>query len=106
MFRTRGGQERIFRLAGSASRSAPRAVALTLVHTHATDPAEVLVRLKGGEAEHVRHTILTDLQLNAHNTFERPDALTPNTKPNESRGKELRCTVPPASVNRFDIRLA
>ena len=90
MFQTRGGQERIFRLAGSASRSGPKEVALTLVHTHATEPAEILVRLKGGEAEHVRHTVLTDLQLNAHNTFERPDSLTPKLRPNESRGKDLR----------------
>ena len=78
---------------------------LTLVHTHATEPAEVLIRLKGGEAEQVRHTVLTHDVLNAHNTFERPDAVTPRMRPNESRGKDLRCSVPPASVNRFDIRL-
>ena len=63
-FQTRGGPERIFRLAGSASRSGPKDVTLTLVHTHATEPAEVLIGLKGGEAEHLRHTVLTHGLLN------------------------------------------
>ncbi len=101
-----GGPERIFRLAGSASRTGLKDVTLTLVHTHATEPAEIAIRLKNGAAEEVRHTVLTDSQLNAHNTFKRPDAVKPRSQPNSSRGAELRCTLPPASVNRFEIHLA
>ncbi len=106
-FQSAGGQaERIFRLAGSASRTGLKDITLTLVHTHATEPAEIAIRLKAGAAEDVRHTVLTDSELNAHNTFQRPDAVKPRTLPNASRGAELRGTLPPASVNRFEIRLA
>jgi alpha-N-arabinofuranosidase len=104
-FRAGGGIQRLFRLAGSASRSAPNQATLTLVHTHATEPAELLIRLKGGAAEEVRHTVLTHEQGNAHNTFERPDTVRPRTDSTTLRGPELRRTIPPASVNRFDIRL-
>jgi alpha-L-arabinofuranosidase len=54
----------------------------------------------------VRHTVLTHGELNSHNTFERPDAVTPTTKMLETRGAELRCTLPPASVNCLEIRLS
>ena len=100
-----GGRERIFRLAGSASRNGLKETTLTLVHTHATEPAEIAIRLEGGSAEAVRHMVLTDSQLNAHNTFEHPEVVKPRPLPNTSRGGELRCTLPPASVNRFEIRL-
>jgi alpha-N-arabinofuranosidase len=104
-FRAGGGPSRIFRLAGSASRSGPRDATLTLVHSHATETAEIRIILSGGAAEHVRHTVLSDAQLNAHNTFEQPGRLIPRTTETSLRGAELRCTVPPASINRFDIRL-
>ena len=45
--RPASGWSEIFRLAGSASRAWAESRTLTLVHTHATEPAEVLIRLKG-----------------------------------------------------------
>jgi alpha-N-arabinofuranosidase len=97
---------KIFRVAGSASIAGANDVTLTLVHTHATEPAEVVVRLRGGAAERVSQTILTHTKLNAHNTFEQPDNLVPKTTATNARGPDLRCVLPPASINRFDIRLA
>ena len=47
------------------------------MHTHATEPAEVLIRLRGGAANQVRQTVLAHTALNAHNTFEQPDNLVP-----------------------------
>ena len=47
-FQAGGREERIFRVAGSASVSGSNTAAATLVHTHATEPAEVIIRLKGG----------------------------------------------------------
>ena len=105
-FRTGGGPHTIFRLTGSASRTGLRDVTLTLVHTHVTEPAEIAISLKGGAAEQVSLTVLTGEPLNAHNTFDRPDALSPKTRSTELHGPELRCTLPAASVNRLDIRLA
>ena len=104
-FRAGGSPQQIFRLAGSASRSGRKDVTLTLVHTHATEPAEVRIRLKDGAAEQVRHSVLAGEQLNAHNTFDQPDTVRPKTSLTTLRGPELRCTIPPASVNCFEIRL-
>jgi alpha-L-arabinofuranosidase len=106
-FQAGGRQQRIFRLAGSASVSAPSAATVTLVHTHATEPAEVIVRLKGGAARGVSHTVLCNEQLNAHNTFAAPNRVI--TRPSETaarvEGEVIRCTLPPASVNRLDISI-
>ena len=105
-FRAGGRSERIVRLAGSASRTSDGRATLTLVHLHASEPATVLIRLRGGSAREGRHTVLTHGELNAHNTFERPDIVTPRTSVLESHGAELRCTLPPASVNALEIRLS
>jgi alpha-N-arabinofuranosidase len=104
-FRAGGREQRLFRVAGSASRGGDRALTLTLVHTHASEPAEVAVRFRGGSAESVRRTVLTHERLNAHNTFDRPEEVTPKSSDTDLRGATLRCVLPPASVSRFDIRL-
>ena len=107
-FQAGGREERIFRVAGSASVSGSNTAAATLVHTHATEPAEVIIRLKGGRAAEVQHTVLSHEQLNAHNTFADPETVVPRpaaTAPRAS-GEEIRCVLPPRSVNRLDIKLA
>ncbi|MGO9816012.1 MAG: alpha-L-arabinofuranosidase C-terminal domain-containing protein, partial [Isosphaeraceae bacterium] len=96
---------RIFRIAGSASRTGQRELTLTLVHTHATEPAEVSILLRGGRAREVRQTVLTHQELNAHNTFERPETVVPRSTPTDLRGPELRCVLAPASLTRLDVAL-
>jgi alpha-L-arabinofuranosidase len=49
--------------------------------------------------------VLTHHELNAHNTFETPGAVAPKTEPLALSGAELRCTLAPASVTRFDDKL-
>ena len=100
-----GLPQRIFRIAGSASRAGSRDLTVTLVHTHATEPAEVAIRLRGGSAASVRQTVLTHEELNAHNTFEHPGTVVPRAMSTDLRGAELRCVLAPASVTRLDIRL-
>jgi alpha-N-arabinofuranosidase len=98
----------IFRLAGSASRPAPKEVTLTLVHTHATEPAEIVVRLRGAAVGEVRHTVLTHRELSAHNTFDDPRNVIPRrgSATPAVAGDVARCVLPPASVNRLDLQLA
>ena len=79
---------------------------LTLVHTHATEPAEVTVKLRGGSAATVTQTVLSHAELNAHNTFDRPDVVVPKTEATKLRGEELRVVLAPASINRFDVVMA
>lgn len=99
--------KRIFRIAGSASRTGQRqsTLTLTLVHTHTTDPAEVSILLRGGSAREVRQTVLTHKELNAHNTFEQPETVVPRSTPTDLRGPELHCVLVPASVTRLDVTL-
>jgi alpha-L-arabinofuranosidase len=106
-FKTGDVERRIFRVAGSASVSDRKLLTLTLVHTHATDPADLLIRLRGGGgALQVRQTVLSHTRLNAHNTFEQPDTVIPTTTDVTARGSEIKCVLSPASVNRFDVHLA
>jgi alpha-N-arabinofuranosidase len=103
-FRAGGKEHRLFRVAGSAS-IREKDLTLTLVHAHAREPVEVAVRLRGGVAASTRQTILTHSRLNAHNTFAEPDVVVPRTLAGEGHGATLRCTLPPASVTRLDVRL-
>ncbi len=104
-FQAAGREQRLFRIAGSAS-VAGKALTVTLVHSHAGEPAEVALRLRGGPAAGVRQTVLTHTALNAHNTFDRPNEVVPKTSATDLRGAALRCVLPPASVTRLDVRLA
>jgi alpha-N-arabinofuranosidase len=104
-FRGAGQDRKLFRIAGAASVKA-KDLTVTLVHTHVKEPAEIVLRLRGGTADAVRQTVLTHEQLNAHNTFENPNAVVPKAMAVEGRGESLRVVLPPASVTRFDVRLA
>jgi alpha-N-arabinofuranosidase len=108
-FRAGGRDLHIFRLAGSASRTAQNELFVSLVHTHATEAAQILLRLRGGKAARVRHTTLTHNELNAHNTFDRPGTVVPRQIESKSTGRapqsEVGLRLPPASVNVFSIQL-
>jgi alpha-L-arabinofuranosidase len=104
-FHAGGREQQVFRVAGSASISG-RDLTLTLVHTHASEPAEVAIRLRDAAADSVRRTVLTHAELNAHNTFDRPDAVVPQSSATDLRGADFACALPPASVTRLDVHLA
>jgi alpha-N-arabinofuranosidase len=108
-FRAEGKDRKLFRLAGSASLK-DKDLTLTLVHTHVTEPAEVSIQLRGpindGSGSEIRHTVLTSEKLNAHNTFEIPNQVTPKTATLKPSGSSLKCILPPASINRLDWKLA
>ena len=104
-FKASGEERRLFRVAGSASRSGDRGLTLTLVHTHPTEPLEVALNLKGGRAAAVRQTVLSHERLNAHNTFAEPLTLVPRTTDTNLTGGLLRPTLAPASITRFDVTL-
>jgi alpha-L-arabinofuranosidase len=105
MFQAGGQQRKLFRVAGSASVK-EKELTVTLVHTHVREPAEVALRLRGGEAASVRQTVLTHDKRNAHNTFAEPDVVVPKASGVDGHGATIRCTLAPASVTRLDVRLA
>jgi alpha-L-arabinofuranosidase len=101
-----GGQEhKLFRLACSASLK-DRELTVTLVHTHSREPLEITLLLREAKAGYVRHTFLAHEQLNAHNTFKDPRQVLPRTKEHSGQGESVSCLLPPASVNRLQIRLS
>ncbi|MGO9598277.1 MAG: alpha-N-arabinofuranosidase [Isosphaeraceae bacterium] len=97
--------KQLLRVAGSASRSGDRGLTVTLVHAHASEPAEVAIRLRGGSAASVGQTVLTHKVLSAHNTFDQPQTVVPQTLPAAPAGPAFRVVLPAASVSRLDIQL-
>ena len=98
--------ESIFRVAGSASVGSDRRLIVTLVHTHATEPFDLALELKGGSAQAVEWTVLSHAERNAHNTFERPNTVAPTRVRTDATGSSLQLTLPPASVHLLEMRLA
>jgi alpha-N-arabinofuranosidase len=103
-FTAEGQKRKLFRLAGSAS-VRDKQLTLTLVHTAARESAEIIVRLRDGKPESVRQTVLTHEKLNAHNTFDDPNAVKPTSREVKAQGEEIRCILPSASVVRLDVKL-
>ena len=63
------------------------------------------VALQGASAVNVSQTVLTNSVLNAHDTFEKPHEVVPQSSKTALTGSQFVCTLPPASINRLDIRL-
>ena len=64
-----------------------------------TESAEVTCLLRGNNRSKVKGTILTDSEMNAHNTFDNPSQVKP--KPFDGavlEKEELRALLPPKSV--------
>ena len=100
---TRNGQPSSFwGLAGAASRRENRIV-LTLVNPAISEPREAEIIVRGAAVKEARWTHLTATELNAHNSFERPEALTPTTGQAKVAGGTVVHQIPSASVVRLDL---
>ncbi|WP_422926612.1 alpha-N-arabinofuranosidase [Singulisphaera sp. PoT] len=104
-FHAGGMGQKIFRVAGSASVTGKKAT-VTLVHSHVDEPAEIALKLHGGNASEVSATVLSHKTLNAHNTFDNPSNVTPHRGEASIKGGEVRIILEPASVTRLDLMLA
>ena len=102
----RGGNTELtlFGVAGSAS-VRDKTLTLTLVNPHASESTVAKVKLKGGSARSVRRTILTHADPAAHNTFENPNELTPQSNDVDVSGPGLTLELPSKSITRWDITL-
>ncbi len=100
---TRNGQPASFwGLAGAASRKDNRIV-LTLVNPAISEPREAEIVVRGAAVKEARWTHLTSTELNAHNSFERPEALMPTTGQAKVAGGTVVHQIPAASVVRLDL---
>ena len=89
-------------LAGSASLKADL-LTLSVVNPHATLPVEAAIDLHGSRLREATISVLTHQDLTAHNTFESPQTLRPQTQAWESTDAHV---FPPASVTVIRGRLA
>ena len=101
---TTGKEKSLWGLAGSASLHG-KTLVLTVVNPHAREPREAEVSLRGGEARAAQATVLTALDIHAHNDFDHPDEVLPRTEAAGVSGSRFPWTFKPASVTKLEIEL-
>ena len=101
-WRSGGATSAMVGLAGSASLKGKRLV-VTAVNTHAREPLDAALILRGARMRTGTATVLTAGALNAHNTFENPRAVEPVEGLLGLRDGIYRFA--PASVTRLDVEL-
>lgn len=91
-------------LSGSASLK-DGVLTVSIVNSHADSPVETTLSLLGGTAKSVSQVVLASDDIHAHNTFDRPDAVTPRHDPLDVSGGEWTVILEPASVSVLRIEL-
>ena len=100
-----GKRESFWGLNGSASRK-EKAITVTLVHPELEQPKEVQIALRGGTAISASARVLAAGDMHAHNTFERPDAVTTRGLEGSVQEGSVHLSVPPASVAAIHIEMS
>jgi alpha-N-arabinofuranosidase len=91
-------------VAGSASLK-EKTLFVTLTNSHATQAQEITLNLLGGAAaQNVSASVLTG-EIHAHNTFDKPEALTPQPMVVKATGSSFTVALPAASVVALEITL-
>ena len=91
-------------LAGSASLK-EKTLFVTLTNIHAKEACEVTVNLLGGASAQAGQARILSGEIHAHNTFEKPEALTPQSGALQAVGSSFKVNLPPASVMAAEIQL-
>ncbi len=93
------GEESMPGLSASASRDRHGRVHLSLCNMHPTQGAEVSCDIRGMALNTIGGRVLTAEQMNAHNTFDRPDHVRPTEFQNVTpQGNQFSITLPAKSV--------
>jgi alpha-N-arabinofuranosidase len=92
-------------LKGSASLR-DKELAISVVNPDVSQPREAHIDLGDAKAMSGTVTTLSNSDIHAHNTFENPDMVRPQSQELKLSGSELRYTFPAASVSLLQIRLA
>ncbi len=93
------GSESLAGLSASASKDKSGKIHISICNLNPQSPAELVCAFEGLQAQKVTGCILTDEAMNAHNTFEKPDAVMPaEFKGMEVKDGKILATIPPKSV--------
>jgi alpha-N-arabinofuranosidase len=99
------GEENIPALSVSASRDAEGAIHVTLANLDPNAPRTVSATVRGASVSQVTGRILTAEAMNAHNTFEDPDAVQPAAFDEFNLdGRILAIQLPPKSVVMLELK--
>lgn len=88
----------------SAARDTEGTIHLALVNADPHRRATVTVHLAGATANGATGRVLTAAAMDGHNTFDRPDAVSPVAFEGEREGETLRFDLPPKSVAVVALR--
>jgi alpha-N-arabinofuranosidase len=100
------GKESIPSVSASASKDDAGQIHLTLCHTDPAQSASLEIELRGANLQNVSGRVLTASKLNAHNTFNASQAVTPRDLRDEEIRLDGHCllvNLPPASVAALSI---
>jgi alpha-N-arabinofuranosidase len=92
-------------LKGSASLH-DRELVLTVVNPHVSQAREAEIAIHGATVKSGAATFLTNSDIHAHNTFDQPEVVTPQSKEVAGGGRNLTYVFPPASVTKLALALA
>lgn len=99
------GEKTVPSLHASASRDKAGRIHLSLVNLDPRHDLPVTVTLAGAEAKTVTGRVLTGASMDAHNTFENPDAVKPASFPGfERKGGDIALALPARSVVIMEIQ--
>ncbi len=91
-------------LQGSAS-VRDKELTITAANPSTTESRLAEIALRGATVKSVNMTFLSHSDIHAHNTFEQPDAVVPQTKPLSLNAGSLVVEFPPACVAALNIQL-
>lgn len=92
------------RLDASASRNQDGRITISLCHLHAHNELQIECALRGAEVQNVQARVLTAQAINAHNTFDDPDAVAPTAFEDVSLDNSvLKAVLPPKSVVTIEL---
>jgi alpha-L-arabinofuranosidase len=91
-------------LKGSASLHETTLV-LTVVNPHVSEARVAEIGIRGASIQSGTATTLTNADIHAHNSFAERNAVMPQTKSIEIKGKLLTLSAPPASVTKLTLAL-
>jgi alpha-N-arabinofuranosidase len=97
-------KRKLFGLTGSASVKEGK-LTLTVVNPHVEESAEAKITVLGGKVLEGQGTILTHKNIHAHDTFENPKEVIPQSTDCAAYGSTFTHAFPPASITRLDLFL-
>jgi alpha-N-arabinofuranosidase len=101
-FEVNGMSQSVPALSGSASLKG-NILTLSVVNSHAESPVEAAIKLVGANVKAVSLSVLSSDDIHAHNTFDAPEQVKPQSQALEAQGEGWTHVFPPASVSVFSI---